>query len=444
MEVGEDYFTVAWERPHRDIPEGATYSVSFPPPQAVHSYQISIQPVGAEGRFNGTDEPLTDGARVYDTTQPTLQLSSLLAGTRYRVLVREQMVSDGSSDLWDGYFGVYSRELIVETVEPMIVDPEEVGENHALLHWHRNCKSDDGHKAASRADAFELQVVRVGADGLTPFQGSMALRLSKHFVGKENKYVLPNLVPNAIYAVSVRAKTIGGRWGTWSRETKFITQKRLSMRVDLIGESSFSASWFRLGPDWICNRPSHPDDDVIHPLNSVEAAVARRDKQDRDAQSFPAALRDVCIGDYSVKNFQLQVVGVTCQFEKTISLENGELSSVISDLSPNNVYYASVRSLASTGQWSLASPKVTICTLNPLRLSVGGFTESEVRVGWFRDPQTTAEHESMMAARQAEMRRDAENKEKQARFQKQQILQQKGDLGAVSYTHLTLPTKRIV
>uniref|UniRef100_A0A0A9YCJ3 Fibronectin type-III domain-containing protein n=1 Tax=Lygus hesperus TaxID=30085 RepID=A0A0A9YCJ3_LYGHE len=97
--------------------------VSFPDKTKVHNYMVCIKPYPGEPAFCEADEPLDEyGARVYETTQPTLRFSYLLPGTRYIVNVREQLVDVQNKHIDNGW-GAFSRSLCIETVPPLRVLP---------------------------------------------------------------------------------------------------------------------------------------------------------------------------------------------------------------------------------------------------------------------------------------------------------------------------------
>ena len=243
--VAETFLTVSWSRP--EIEHNRLFC--FPHQTATHNYQVHIRPLSTESPFNEDDEPLTNGARVYETTQPSLQLSNLAPGTRYRVFVREAMIDPlGRGTRYEKTeFGVPSEPTIVETIEPMVVTPAEIGESYAAVAWGRKRREDHDsndtitiQRSTAKITAFEIQAYRMDDKAEVRYKGPLGLDYRQRFASNVTNVSLSNLVPNVIYAVSARAQSEGGHWGLWSQETKFVTLKRLDMNVELVNEDSLS------------------------------------------------------------------------------------------------------------------------------------------------------------------------------------------------------------
>ena len=438
--IGETFIQVSWTRP---LVEHEEYSPldAFPPAHDLHNYQVHIRPLASEQPFADSDEPTIDGARVYETSQQHLQLSNLLPGLRYRVEVREQTRKEEDGSVG---FGVFSEMRTVETIEAMSIIPQEIGENYVSLTWRRKRRTDDDQslsitRSTLKPTEYEIRAVRLDDQAEDVYKlPHNGLSLTKTFPSNQTTFHLPHLVPNAIYAIEVRAQTEGGYWGLWSESSKFITLKQLTTNVELINEDNVLVSWSRHLPDWAAEQVlvtgasprtddlSQQDDGLSVAEQSVGAAAADEESNNFAAAAAPlsAALQGVMLGDYSVSLFELYVEGISAEFTQRISLPNNKTSTRVSGLTPNTVYSVRVRSSSEKEIWSLCSLNVSFCTLKPMHCACEAYTENLAKLSWAREAQSIAEHSKVLGKTQESIKRDVEQQERKARIHLQQLRQQ--------------------
>jgi chitodextrinase len=455
--IGETFILVGWTRPEMEHAELKPLG-AFPPAHDIHNYQVQIRPLASEKPFDDSDEPTVDGARVYETSQQHLQLSNLLPGVRYRIEVREQTRKEADGTV---SFGVFSEMRIVETIEAMTVVPVEIGENYAAISW-RRCKRSDDEQSLSitrsllKPTMFEMRAVRLDDEAEDVYKGTHNnLNLVKTFPVNVNSFHVPHLVPNAIYAIEVRAQTEGGYWGLWSQPSKFITLKRLNVTIELINEDNVLVSWSRQLPDWAQEvvpgiglsprgddvNSAADDGGLVESNMSMQAddESARRSGQAADTTSegtaaavLSPALQAVILGDYSVSLFELYVDGVSAEFSQKLCMPNSKSSTRVSGLSPGVLYSVRIRSRSEKEIWSLCSAHVSFCTLKPMQCVCDTFTENLAKVSWEREAQSISEHSKVLAKTQENLKREIEQQERKARIhlqqlrQEQEVLQEQG------------------
>ncbi|CUG89777.1 Hypothetical protein, putative [Bodo saltans] len=436
--IGETFLLASWARPKHDH----SHLVCFPAPMGNHNYQVQIRPMATEDPFNAQEEPLVDGARVYETTQPSLQLSNLKPGCRYRVTVREEMINPLEPDVRPlvPNFGVFCEASIVETIEPTFIDPNEIGEDYCAVNWGRrgrnraSAHSEENEvvvasliKSKAKVTGYEIQAVRLDDNADQVYKGPLALELMKSFQGGTQEFKLVHLAPNAIYAITARSQTEGGYWGLWSTPSKFVTQKRLTLHVELINEDSCVVSWAREMPDWAANEvlrlhSATPDVDATSSIAGDDEDFPEDVESNTNTPPPPInpLLESVIIGDYTVNLFEVVVEGVNHTFEQKLVLPNAKMSARISGLASNLIYTVSIRSMSERENWSLFSPKVSVCTLRGMELTISHYSENLGSVSWHRQSQSIVEHTKYLNKLRDNMTREAEHHERKERFEMEQ------------------------
>jgi chitodextrinase len=445
--IGEDFIFMSWSRPETDPTHHAYHC--FPPANApVHNYKVSIAPLAAEShQFRSEDgQPLVDGARVYETSQPTLKLQSLQPGTRYRVEVREQLM--GLGGLLVDEFGVPSDPVVVETIEPMTVEPAQITENSAVLTWHRlhqDRTGAEGHsviRSSAKISLFEVEVFRMDDHALNRVPHLLSLK--QQYPASTQQCALPNLSPNSIYGITVRAQTAeggGSYWGKWCSTIRFVTQKKLVMTVELVNEDNALLSWSRALPDWIINLGSDDASEgdesdlesagggaaVVPTTAPVVPPAALVDVRSPRDERVLSQLSTVIRGEYSVQLYRLTITGIGHSYSATLDISADKLAHCVGGLQPNMLYAVSIRALSNFDAWSVPSVKVSLCTLKPIELIVGRYGEHFAQLQWSRPPQDIAEHAPLLESVLMDLERDYERREKVLRLQLQK-LQEKHEL----------------
>jgi len=420
--VGEDFISLAWQRNDTSVVRSC-----FPPANApVHNYKVSIAPLAAElHQFSPSDgQPFVDGVRVYETSQPSLKLVSLMPGTRYRVEVQEQKI-DVAGELTQE-FGVPSETVVVETIEPMTVEPEQITENSAVISWHRLHRDRDAagnaHSAirsGAKISNFEVEVFRMDDQAVNKVPNALSIR--QQYPASTQQCSLPSLSPNCIYGVTVRAQTTDGGgsfWGKWCGTVRFITQKKLVLCSDLINEDNAVLSWSRALPDWATGH-----DEEVSSTEDGDSSPAE------DTARDSSLLSSVIRGEYTVQRYELTIRGIGHDFEDVMDLQPDRLSHCVAGLRSNTLYAASVRALSNFGAWSVPSAEVSLCTLKPIELSVSKHGENFVQVSWHRPQQDIQEHTAILERTLTVLEREHDRRDKElaVRMQKLQERQELED-----------------
>ncbi|RNF12353.1 hypothetical protein TraAM80_00364 [Trypanosoma rangeli] len=441
--VTETFIYVSWSRPpaKQTLPEGF---ICFPPMTDIHNYQVHIEPLATEPPFDEQDEPLVNGARVYETSQPSLRLFNLAPGVRYRVVVREQMI-DAQGDFVPDTWGCFSAIQVVETINPMRVVPIEIGEDYCLVGWHRMQRVADMASDISlvtglgKVTAYEMRAVRLDEKAKQKYHGPLALDTIVSLESSETSYHLGNLVSNTIYALSVRAQT-EGYWGPWSATTKFVSQSRLQVKVRAVYEDVFVVSWRRPLPDWALSRADYASPGGVarspFPRRKTDMEVVEKDAVERETQddcknnrsdsnSNTGSLLEksgddfdsVLICDYSVDRYELYVEGVTCDLHQCLTLPKEKMSARITGLEHNQIYSVCIRSQSEKQHWSMLSRRESLLTLTPMCVELSHYTETMVLLRWFRAPQDIMEYDALLQSRRAEEERRCDERERQDLFE---------------------------
>ncbi|PBJ74821.1 hypothetical protein BCY84_12182 [Trypanosoma cruzi cruzi] len=443
--VTETFIHVTWNRPPATLtlPEGF---ICFPPANDIHNYQVHIEPLATEAPFDEQDEPLVDGARVYETSQPSLRLWNLSPGVRYRVVVREQMIN-AQGEFVPNAWGCFSAMQVVETVNPMKVVPIEIGEDYCLVGWHRVQRPADIAPDISlvtgvaKVTAYELRAVRLDEMAKKEYQGPLALDAVVPLEANETSYHLVNIVSNTIYALSIRAQ-MERYWGPWSAVTKFVSQSRLEVKVRAVYEDTFVVSWSRPLPEWALShadsrnlngetgsrREKKPDADFVveEVTDENEATGDESINNDNDNNSKGSNLSvessndffaTVLIGDYSVDRYELYVDGITCDMEQCLTLPKEQMSARIGGLKHNQIYSVCIRSQSAKKHWSMLSRRESLLTLTPMCVDLSHYTETMTLIRWFRAPQDIMVYDALLEGRRAEEERRCDERERQDLFE---------------------------
>lgn len=428
----------------------------FPSESEVHNYQVTIRPMPTEPAFDESDEPLVDGARVYETTQPGLRLGNLLPGCRYAVTVREQQVSEDGRPI-AGVWGAPSEVVCTQTVPPVQVIPQEIGEDYCLVEWRRaTVAAEVGESAASvgaggspvttvlaaattagrKAVEFQLQTRRLNRDGVTLYEGPLSLDSVVSVPNSVSTYHIPSLVPSSVYEVRVRAKMEGGQWGIWSLATRFLTQSRLELRVDMVQEVAVRLSWCRARPSVSTGSDDaddeHEDPSRPQPLES-EASV---DAMSRSGAALsPVAASEITVAPHvilpndAVREYEVVLEGISCEQHRRLKFAQETQSAFVEDLVQDNLYCVSVRSLSEQQHWSYFSPKVTVLTLAAVQVRVAQYTESTAVLEWQRPQPDVARFSELLGRQQKEALQQCDERERRELFEMKRKIQEQESKG---------------
>lgn len=402
--VGETFINMSWSRPLMKDPEYLALAC-FPQESEIHNYQVSVIPMASEPPFKEEDEPLIDGARVYETTQPSLRLGNLTSGTRYMVAVREQHVGDDGKAI-EEFWGAFSEICYLETSPPLRVQPVEIGEDYCLVEWIRAARpiDQDAHLFVTphleKVVEFEIHTLRLNDDATTVYEGQLALDNSLTLPPSSTQYHIDSLFHATIYLVQVRGKGTSGTWGPWSNVMKFVTQSRLLLCVQAVYETDFYVSWSRPLPSWAITDPSSKQTTIPSPYN------------------------EVLLGDYSIEKYELVVGGISCSLDRCLTLENTELSTCINELSHNQIYSVCVRSLSQKQHWSMFSNKESLLTLQPMVARVAHYTEESCVLRWSRAVSDISEFAALLDKAVAEAQRQCDERERRDLYELKRRLQE--------------------
>ncbi|KAG5499689.1 hypothetical protein JIQ42_05167 [Leishmania sp. Namibia] len=449
----------------------------FPSDAAVHNFQVTIQPMPTEPAFDETDEPLVNGARVYETTQPALRLGNLLPGTRYAIAVREQQVDEGGH-LVAGEWGAPSEVVCTQTVPPMQVIPQEVGEDYCLVEW---CRSNlattadslvhgapsmpaDGKTtvaaamlttaartmASHKSVEFQLQTRRLSVDGTALYEGPLAIDTVVSVPSSVNTYHISGLVPSSVYEVRVRAKIENAQWGIWSPATRFVTQSRLELHVDAVQEVAVRVSWCRPRATHVrsssvsrsklerherCSAMGPVEDE--EDLNDVEAAEKLKDSSGSEVVRRSTAAVMISSqeiqADYLVHEYELILEGISVEERRCLTFTHETQSALIEDLRQDELYWICVRSLSEKQYWSRFSSKVTILTLACVQVQVVQRTECIARLEWFRPMPDVGKFAALLARHERDALNQCDDRERRELLEmKRKIQEQEGKGEAAS------------
>lgn len=453
----------------------------FPSESEVHNYQVTIRPMPTEPAFDESDEPLVDGARVYETTQPGLRLGNLLPGCRYAVTVREQQISEDGRPI-AGVWGAPSEVVCTSTVPPVQIIPQEIGEDYCLVEWHRAVVADtaedalallgstttakDGKDALSsappvktvlavattagrRAVEFQLQTRRLDPDGVTLYKGPFSLDSVVSVPSSVSTYHIPNLVPSSVYEVRVRAKIEGGQWGIWSLATRFLTQSRLELRVDMVQEVAVRLSWSRTRAHVMAGSDDDKDEkraDGERPLAATSAeheaaadavgkSVTVTTNTTTTAPSEIAVAAHVILPVNTVREYEVVLEGISCEEHRRLTFAQDTQTAFVEDLQQDQLYCVSVRSLSEQQHWSHFSPKVTVLTLASVQVRVAQYTEATALLEWDRPLPDVARFSDLLSRQQREALQQCDERERRELFELKRRLQEqesKGEAGGTA------------
>ncbi|KAH9577680.1 hypothetical protein LSM04_006538 [Trypanosoma melophagium] len=465
--ITETFIHVIWSRPPVTMRTSEGF-ICFPPETHIHNYQVHIEPLSTEEPFDERDEPLVNGARVYETSQPSLRLSNLTPGVRYRVLVREQLINANGGFVPDNW-GSFSDVQVVEMVRPMGVTPVEIGEDYCLVGWHR-IQREAGEvpdisvvTGVGKVTGYELRAVRLDNRAREQYRGPLALDTIVSLEPSATSYHLGNLVSNTIYAVCVRAQT-EGHWGPWSAVMKFVSQSRLEVKVHAVFEDTVLLSWSRPLPVWAMGR-SHAtspssfcivsdDQDATTTIdpqtminssenitndnttttttnnnnNTITNTITDAGNVDVDENGTPEDMHEdldaVLLGDYSVDRYELYLEGITCNMRRCLTLSKEQLSVRITGLLHNHIYSVCVRSQSEKLHWSMLSRRESVLTLSPMCVEVSHYTENLAVIRWYRAAQNVLEYESLLHDLRVEVERQCDERERHDLFELKRRVQE--------------------
>ncbi|XQJ27941.1 Fibronectin type III domain containing protein, putative [Leishmania guyanensis] len=442
----------------------------FPSNAEVHNFQVTIRPMPTEPAFDETDESLVDGARVYETTQPALRLGNLLPGIRYAISVREQQ-ADEEGRLVAGEWGAPSEVVCVQTVPPMQVTPQEIGEDYCLVEWRRAAAastadspvhgvplmSAEGKAMAAatiptaatwmmtgyKSIEFELQTRRLNMDGTALHNNPLALDSVVSFPSSVNAYHISGLAPSSVYEVRVRAKIENAQWGMWSPAIRFVTQSRLELRVDQVQEVAVRVSWCR--PRAMHMRSgsiSHVQTEKPERCPTMGSAEGEADMKEgatgdpeelsglevahRTAFAETSSLQVIQV-DYAVHEYELVLEGISVEERRCLTFVQEVQSTLIEDLQQDQLYCLSIRSLSEKQHWSRFSTKVTFLTLACVQVQVAQRTECSARLEWFRPQPDVGKFVELLARHQRDTLHQCDDRERRELLEmKRKIQEQEG------------------
>ncbi|KPA74090.1 hypothetical protein ABB37_09386 [Leptomonas pyrrhocoris] len=438
----------------------------FPSDSEVHNYQVTIRPMPMEPAFDESDEPLVDGARVYETTQPGLLLGNLLSGCRYAVTVREQQISEDGRPI-AGVWGAASEMVCTQTVPPVHVIPQEIGEDYCLVEWRRAAEADtpeDSVKAGGtsgnskdaksgspmttvlaatttigrKAVEFQLQTRRLNPDGVTLYEGPLSLDSVVSVPSSVNTYHISSLVPSSVYEVRVRAKMEGGQWGIWSLATRFLTQSRLELRVDMVQEVAMRLSWSRARASVMPSSENEQADenDAGKPLSfaqteseTVSDGVAKNARPSTVAAPEIAVAAHVVLPNEAVHEYEVVLEGISCEHHRRLTFGQDMQMVMVEDLQQDQLYCVSVRSLSEQQHWSYFSPKVSVLTLASVQVRVSQYTEATALLEWYRPLPNIARFSDLLSRQEREVLQQCDERERRELFEMKRKLQEQESKG---------------
>lgn len=409
--VGETFFNMRWARPEMKDPFYLPI-VCFPHESDIHNYEVSVRPMATEPAFREEDEPLTDGARVYETTQPSLRLGNLTSGTRYMVGVREQHIGDDGKPIEDSW-GAYSEVYYLETSPPLKAVPVEIGEDYCLVQWKRDCRPIDQDSDLfvtphlEKVEAFEIRTQRLNDDAATVCEGQLAMDGTLTLPPSATQYHISALTHSTVYLVQVRGRGESNTWGPWSKKMKFITQSRLRLLVEAVYETSIQLSWIRPLPTW----------------------ALERQKEEWDENAFkssrePSPYDEVLLGDYSIDHYELVVSGISCALHRCITIDATKSSAFIEDLDQNQIYSVCVRSISLKQHWSQFSNKESLLTLQAMRVVVAHIIENACVLRWHRPPSDVTEFSPLLEKAVGVAQRECDEREGRDLYELKRRLQE--------------------
>lgn len=415
--VGETFINMSWSRPPMKDPMYIRVAC-FPEESDIHNYEVSIHPMASESPFREEDEPLTNGARLYETTQPSLRLGNLTSGTRYMVEVREQHVGDDGKAIES--WGAFSEICYLETSAALKVLPVEIGEDYCLVEWIRAVRPPDEEAKLfvthhlEKVDIFELRTKRLNDDAVTVYEGQLALDNTLQLPPSSSQYHIDALLQATIYVVQVRGRGESGTWGPWSPTMKFISQSRLSLGVQAVYETSFYVRWSRPLPSWATQ--------LQQDAASAPSGRTRSRRPSEEVEQTP--LQEVLLGDYSIDKYELVVTGISCSLSLCLTLDSTELTRCVSGLEHNQMYCVCVRSLSQKQHWSMFSNKMSVLTLQPLIVTAARCTEDACVLRWHRVPSDLTEFSSLLEKSVAEAQRQCDERERRDLFELKRHVQE--------------------
>ncbi|CAJ1989830.1 Fibronectin type III domain containing protein [Leishmania donovani] len=445
----------------------------FPSDSGVHNFQVTIRPMPTELAFDETDEPLVDGARVYETTQPALRLGNLLPGTRYAISVREQQV-DEEGCLVAGEWGAPSEVVCTQTVPPMQVTTQEIGEDYCMVEWRRAAEapaadnfahgapsmSAEGRTTAAAAMLttaawtmacyksveFELQTRRLNMDGTSLRDDPLALDSVVSLPSSVSTHHISGLVPSSVYEVRVRAKIENAHWGMWSPATRFVTQSRVELHVDQVQEVAVLVSWCR-------PRATHTRSGTINHVQAEKrewclatgSAENQEDLDNEDAAEEQVELSgsevarpattagifgsQVIQADYAVHEYELILEGISVDERRRLTFTQETQSTLIEDLQQDQLYCLSIRSLSEKQHWSRFSTKVTVLTLACVQVQVAQRTECTARLEWFRPQPDVGKFTELLARHQRDALHQCDDRERRELLEMKRKIQEQESKG---------------
>ncbi|GET89604.1 hypothetical protein, conserved [Leishmania tarentolae] len=446
----------------------------FPSDTGMHNFQVTIRPMPTESAFDETDEPLVDGARVYETTQPALRLGNLLPGTGYAISVREQQV-DEEGRLVAGEWGAPSEVVCTKTVPLMQVVTQEIGEDYCMVEWRRAIEASSADNFAHGAPFISAEGVTTAAAAvLTTAAWRMACYKSVEFElqtrclssmdqtrlhddplaldsvislpSSVSTYHLSGLVPSSVYEVRVRAKIEDAQWGMWSPPTRFVTQSRIELHVDQVHEVTVLVSWCRpcamhtrrgtmsyaqAGKREWCleTEPAENEDDFNEEDAAEERAELSGTEEERHATTSEMFGSQVIQADYAVHEYELILEGISVEERRRLTFTQETQCTLIEDLEQDQLYCLSIRSLSEKQHWSRFSTKVTFLTLACVQAQVTQHTECTALLEWFRPKPDVGKFTELLARHQRDALHQCDERERRELLEMKRKIQEQESKG---------------
>ncbi|KAJ9452220.1 hypothetical protein DIPPA_09465 [Diplonema papillatum] len=411
--IGEDFIVVNWDRPKTATHASFGRLSVFPLENEVHTYQLSIIPVVDDPSTLQSPEDALE--RDFDVSQLKYEVWDMRPGSTYRVGVREKDR--------EGNWGLCSEKSTVQTLNPMGLTLEDLGECFCKVQWGRvpRVKPPPPDVIQSRAEPSMYQVnvqsIEVDRSGVVG-SAADAFQTVQSFRQGDTEWSIKNLCPNKTYSIKARCQTDKEYWGAWSEVLMIATTKMLTIAVEGINEDSVVCQWNRESVDWLMEQdgsassPSSARSDGTDKMSSTMLAVKpvessslqKSPDQKHDTASdhgsdvVPSAnLGQIKTGNYEVTSYELKLCGLGHDSSATHLLPSHVSSFRVRGLQPNKIYGACVRSRNSRSVWSLWSQKVSFLTLNTISVSVSRVTECFMWVHWKRDPQCLEDFADVLA-----------------------------------------------
>eukprot|EP00755_Sulcionema_specki_P039347 Sspe_Gene.24247::Locus_9579_Transcript_1_1_Confidence_1.000_Length_11937::g.24247::m.24247 len=409
--VGESFIQLDWKRaPCKKLRlEGVGNLLTSPTEQGIgHTYQLMVT---HDKVVDGLPQKCEEYVAVVDSTN--FRITGLMSDIKYILAVRE----------WDtkGEWGLWSAPCSCLTLGRMEVTVKEIGEDwvsvgwqrqpprvkyeessiisipvsitsfflrvdeveegdldsstqHIESHSHTGTEQEDIDGNEGTASAYHLRQQRkleedreclrqleddVLRTKQSPFDSRGKFRQTLKLNPNVSHFKLTNLRPSKLCNIRVQAETSGGELGVWSPDCLFVTQSKIKVSIDLVGEDTIALSWIR------------PETDIPDGVQGV-----------------------VHEGDPAVLEYEAEICGRGSESHLHMCqrFTPGDTSWKIKSLKLDSVYSFRIRSRDENDRWSLWSDPMEILTLGKMRVEATKVTEQLMMVKWGRKEQRAEDY----------------------------------------------------